>query len=230
MKEWKPRPDQPERLDQQTAFYESRLPGVAVLIGGYGSGKATVAMRKAVEFILRGPMPINSPLVFRFVLPGNNAPHERRMVEFLLRSCTHAITHGAGEGVVRLFGYRPDGLPYRVLIGPANINTVRGIELDGFAILGAVDRDFMDAMLSMSRQPKPGAMSIAFYPEVPEITSHITDRIDDGTLPDGWGVFRTNTECAVESGHVSREWYDAFIGAENQRRKTGDWSNGDDDR
>lgn len=35
---FQPRPDQPERYDQQTAFYNSKTPGVAWMIGGNGAG------------------------------------------------------------------------------------------------------------------------------------------------------------------------------------------------
>ena len=52
-----PRPDQPERYDQQTAFCESRTSGTKWLIGGNGSGTTTCALHAATDFIYTTPPP-----------------------------------------------------------------------------------------------------------------------------------------------------------------------------
>jgi hypothetical protein len=31
------------------------------------------------------------------------------------------------------------------------------------------------------------------------------------SLPEGWAIYRANTECAVEAGHVSRQWFNQFF-------------------
>ena len=35
---------------------------------------------------------------------------------------------------------------------------------------------------------------------------------ETNTLPEGWAIYRANTECSVEAGHVSRQWFDQFFG------------------
>ena len=52
-----PRPDQPERFDEQTAFYESKGDGVAWMIGGNGAGTTTTLLAKVARFIYETPPP-----------------------------------------------------------------------------------------------------------------------------------------------------------------------------
>ncbi len=33
---------------------------------------------------------------------------------------------------------------------------------------------------------------------------------ENGTIPEDWGMFRANTECALEAGHVSKQWFKQF--------------------
>lgn len=49
---WAPRPDQPERYDEQESFYNSDLPGVAFLIGGNGAGTTECSCAKVAKFVL----------------------------------------------------------------------------------------------------------------------------------------------------------------------------------
>ncbi len=48
---WRPRPDRPQDLDQQTGFVEDRSKGVICLIGGTGSGKSMAAAWKVARFL-----------------------------------------------------------------------------------------------------------------------------------------------------------------------------------
>ena len=50
--DFKPRPDQPERFDEQEGYFESKLPGVAFMIGGNGSGTSEVSCAKLAKFVL----------------------------------------------------------------------------------------------------------------------------------------------------------------------------------
>ncbi len=49
---WKPRPDQPHRFDNQTAFDQDRSHGVSVCLGGTGSGKSDAAAHRVARFLL----------------------------------------------------------------------------------------------------------------------------------------------------------------------------------
>ena len=54
---FKPRPDQPERFDEQTSFHDDQLPGVSWMIGGNGAGTTTCALSKVARFLLHTPPP-----------------------------------------------------------------------------------------------------------------------------------------------------------------------------
>lgn len=57
-----------------------------------------------------------------------------------------------------------------------------------------------------------GAKLCEFTPVDPMMSAPLEDMIDNDKLPPGWAVFRANTECAMEAGHVSEEWYHEFFG------------------
>jgi hypothetical protein len=47
-------------------------------------------------------------------------------------------------------------------------------------------------------------------------------------MPAGWKVYRANTRCAVDAGHVQRDWYDGFFGSMDEKeravREIGAWA------
>ena len=47
-----PRPDQPDRFDEQTSFIKSKHPGITLLLGGNGAGTTTCALMKAIRFMI----------------------------------------------------------------------------------------------------------------------------------------------------------------------------------
>ena len=57
---FRPRPDQPDRFDEQTSFYESDTTGVSWLIGGNGAGTSEVACAKIAKFVFETPPPRGS--------------------------------------------------------------------------------------------------------------------------------------------------------------------------
>lgn len=48
---WQPRPDQPEKYENQTSFIYDRFPGLAVILGGRGSGKSEAGAYKLARNI-----------------------------------------------------------------------------------------------------------------------------------------------------------------------------------
>jgi phage terminase large subunit-like protein len=54
---FKPRPDQPQLLDEQSSFVFDQFPGIACIIGGNGSGKTVSAAYKVARFIRNTPPP-----------------------------------------------------------------------------------------------------------------------------------------------------------------------------
>lgn len=56
---FKPRPDNPQELDQQSSFYHDRFPGLACCMAGNGAGKTTTAAARIAAFLLNTPPPEN---------------------------------------------------------------------------------------------------------------------------------------------------------------------------
>lgn len=87
----------------------------------------------------------------------------------------------------------------------------------------------------------PGSKMIEFTPVDPSLSSELQEMIENGFapknradrkngaryLPDTWEIYRANTECAMEAGHISREWFHEFFGMVSdellQTRLTGAW-------
>lgn len=51
-----------------------------------------------------------------------------------------------------------------------------------------------------------------FTPIHPDMSFELQEMIEANTLPPSWAVYRANTECALEAGHVSAQWYQDFFG------------------
>jgi hypothetical protein len=65
----------------------------------------------------------------------------------------------------------------------------------------------IEEMIQNGKRPKPEVDSNGkVKPE------KITLRSNMKYLPDDWEVFHANTECAMEAGHVSKEWFDEYFG------------------
>ena len=81
---FQPRPDQPERFDEQANFYHSRLPGVAFLVGGNGAGTSEVAAAKVAKFVLEDQAPPRKDTPFWLVGPSYELTMETLWKEKLL--------------------------------------------------------------------------------------------------------------------------------------------------
>jgi len=74
----------------------------------------------------------------------------------------------------------------------------------------------------------PGSMMAEFTPIDPVLSIKLQEMQENGTLPEGWKVYRANTRCAMEAGHVDKNWYQQFFGsmddAERAVREIGAWA------
>jgi hypothetical protein len=57
-----------------------------------------------------------------------------------------------------------------------------------------------------------GSKICEFTPVDPELSYELEEMIENDTVPEGWGIYRANTECAMEAGHVSESWFREFFG------------------
>ena len=219
-----PRPDQPERFDEQTAFFECKSPGVAFLIGGNGAGTTETACGKLSKFLLF------------------DQPPPRRDTPFYVISSTYELVCKVlwkeklyGHGHIpscevdweRVAWYSSkDGWPFRVPLkewpGRPGKNwtlefksyeqgrhSFESAAIGGFLFSEQFPWPILEEVLIRCREYSfPGAKMCEFTPVDPIMSAPLEQMIDDDELPPGWKVFRANTDCALEAGHVQQQWYE----------------------
>ena len=233
-----PREDQPERHDQQTAFYNSDTTGVAWMVGGNGAGTTTLTMAKIAKLVLGTPAP-RRDTPFWVIANSRDQVMETCWVEKLF-----------GMGFIpewridwdRITWYRSTrGWPYGVPLLPNEgektnwvlefksyaqcREQVQAEPIGGFAFVEQFPWDLLIETLRGCREYNlPGSKFCAFTPVDPALSFEIEQMIENGHkpksgaepdrlyMPDNWEVYRANTQCAMEAGHVSAEWFDEFFG------------------
>lgn len=225
---YRPRPDQPDRYDEQTAFYESRLPGLALHIGGNGSGTTENTLAKVAKFVLRDQAPPRYDTPF-WVIAGS--------YEQVMESCWKEKLWGHGhipEAEVDWervsWKSRKDAWPFRVPLRPwpnrpgknwvlefksytQGRQQMQARSLGGFAFVEQFPYSILTEVMRGCREYNfPGSKFAEFTPIDPDLSYEIQLMIEEDRLPPGWDVFRANTACNLEAGYVSQEWYDEFFG------------------
>lgn len=266
---WQPRPDKPERFDQQTGFYNCPSRGVVWLLGGNGAGTTETTMAKVAKFVLNTPAPrVDTPF---WVIGGS---YEQSM-----ETCWKEKLYGHGHILDddidwdRVSWYRPkQQLPYRIPLLPqpcqADKNLFRKLipeqyhynpkgnwslefkswrqgadqmmarSIGGFAFVEQFPWGVFTEVLRGCREYNlPGSKMVEYTPVDPDLSGDIEEMIQNGKkpkpetdskgkpkpekitlrsnlkyLPEDWEIFHANTECAMEAGHVSKEWFDEYFG------------------
>lgn len=225
---WAPRPDQPERYDEQESFYNSDLPGVAFLIGGNGAGTTECSCAKVAKFVLFDQPPPRADTPFYIIASS----YEQAMkVCWKDKMLGHGHIPRAEVDWERVSWYSVnDGWPYRVPLKPwpgqRGKNWVLEFKsyeqgqaqfmadsIGGFMFSEQFPWGLLEEVLRGCREYNfHGAKICEFTPVDPMLSSQLEEMIDQDKLPPGWQVFRANTEVAMEAGHVSAEWYQEFFG------------------
>lgn len=225
---FRPRADQPQRFDEQTAFYDSRLPGVAFVIGGNGSGTTEICLAKTAKFILRDQPPPRRDTPFWIISGSYEQCMETAWAEKL---------HGHGHipaceiDADRIVWYSskrnwPASVPLKPWPGRPGKNWLiefksyeqgrqafQARAIGGFCFIEQFPWEILEEVLARAREYNfPGGKMAEFTPIDPLLSIPLQTMLEENRLPPGWQVFRCNTECAVEAGHVSREWFDEFFG------------------
>jgi phage terminase large subunit-like protein len=222
-----PRPDNAERYDQQTGFIESKTTGVSWLIGGNGSGTTECAMYKIARFVMSTPPP-RPDTPFWLISDSFEQVMESLWKEKLWG---HGHIPSAEVDWDRISWYKPNqNWPFRVPLlpwpGRPNKNWVlefksyeqgrqrlQARSIGGFCFSEQFPYALLTEVLRGCREYNfPGSKFCEFTPVDPMLSAPIEEMIEQDTLPNTWEVYRANTECAVEEGHVSREWFDEFYG------------------
>ncbi len=240
---FRPRPDQPERFDQQESFVESKTSGVKFLIGGNGSGTTSCAMHSVAKFILQDQAPPRFDTPF-WVISGS--------YEQVMESCWKEKLFGHGHiprcevDWDRVSWYKPTQLwPYRVPLKPwpghegknwvlefksyeSGRDKMQARSLGGFCFCEQFPWGLLEEVLRGCREYNfPGSKMVEFTPVDPVLSAPLEDMQTENRLPATWEVWRANTECAKEAGHVNSAWFDEFFGMVSDEmmltRLTGEW-------
>lgn len=242
---FRPRPDQPERFDQQRSFVESKTKGVAWLLGGNGAGTTECAMHKIAKFVLQDQPPPRADTPF-WIIAGSY----EQVMEACWKEKLYGHGHIPGSEVDwdRVAWYRPkDGWPFRVPLKPwpglpgknwtlefksyeQGRAQMQARSLGGFCFVEQFPWGIFSEVLRGCREYNfPGSKFCEFTPVDPALSAPLEKFLEEGTLPDGWEVFRANTECAKEAGHISEEWFNEFFGMVPEEmllvRMTGEFGN-----
>jgi hypothetical protein len=241
---WKPRRDDPERYDEQTACYNSRHSGVTFLIGGNGAGTSETMLAKVADFVFH----------------QQEAP--RHDTPFWIISATYdKVCRIAWKE--KLFGHghipeaeidRPrivwksekEGEPFSVPLKPwvgghphhnwrlhfmsyeQGIFGFSGESIGGFLFIEQFPWSILTEVLRGCREYAFVGNKLAeFTPIEPGLSDELEEMDTDGRLLPDWAIYHANTLCALEHGHVTQEWFDNFFGMVSpemlETRLTGKW-------
>jgi phage terminase large subunit-like protein len=224
---FKPRPDQPERFDQQASFYRSRDPGVSFLIGGNGAGTTECAVAKLAKFVLADQPPPRADTPFWIIAETYEQVCKAIWKEKLFG---HGHIPPAEVQWDRVRWYKPkDNWPFEVPLKPwpgrpgknwslcfksykQGRAQMQAESIGGFMFSEQFPWGLLEEVLRGCREYNFRGSKIAeFTPIDPMLSARLEEMLDNDWLPDGWRVYRANTRCAMEAGHVSKEWYDEFF-------------------
>ena len=247
---FEPRPDQPERWDQQQSFVEERVPGVSFLIGGNGAGTSTAAMCKICRFLLSQQEAPRYDTPFWILGPSYDL-----ICEVAWKEKLHGMQFIPDDEVDwgRItWGNSNKGHPLSVplkpwLNGDPSRNWViefksysqgrkqlQGASIGGFCFSEQFSYDLLKEVIGRCREYSfPGRMMAEFTPVDPTLSVKIQEMQENGTLadgqkpikgrlymPKGWKVYRANTEVAMEQGHVDAEWFESFFGSMDEGERS----------
>lgn len=237
---FEPRPDQPERGDQQTAFLECKSRGVIWLLGGNGAGTTELAMAKISRFVYETPPP-RKDTPFWLIAESYEQVMETCWKEKLyghghILDCDidwdRVTWHSVKDGLPKRVPLKsPPGSPGRNwVLEFKSWNQGRGQmqarAIGGFCFVEQFPWGVFEEVLRGCREYNlPGSKFVEYTPVDPDMSIEIEEMITngkcpkDGTrildaryMPDDWEVFYANTQCAMEAGHVDKEWFDEFFG------------------
>lgn len=234
---WTPRPDQPERYDMQTSFYESLGGGVQILLGGNGSGTTTTLLAKVARFIYETPPP-RKDCPFWIIA---------KSYDQVTKTCWKEKLYGQGHILDRDIDWNraswyksKERLPFAIPLKPdakgnnwmlefksyeQGIGQMMAQSIGGFAFVEQFPWGILEEVLRGCREYNfPGSKLVEYTPVDPDLSLEMEEMVTNGPepasgkqpglryLPKNWKIYYANTQCAMEAGHVDKEWFDEFFG------------------
>jgi phage terminase large subunit-like protein len=234
---FRPRPDQPKKYDEQTSFMNSEHPGVTFLLGGTGAGTTSCGLAKAVRFMMKTPPPrkdtpfwilsesfedtISTCWKEKLHQQGHLPPN---CVEWERINWYKPNLDLPFSVPIKSWGYNPDGTPKNKVCPNGNWTVtfksyeqgrqkLQGQSIGGFLFVEQFPFGLLEEVLGRCREYSFTGNKLAeFTPIDPERSVKLQEMEENNELPDGWAIYRANTEVALECGHVSKQWFDQFFG------------------
>lgn len=226
---FQPRPDQPDRFDQQEAFYNSKHTGVTLLLGGNGAGTTTLALMKAMKFVLQDQPPPRPATPFWIISEGYPMVMDVCWNEKL---CARGMLPACEVQWDKVDWFKPNqNWPFRVPLRPwpnhdprnywllefksyeQGRSKMQASSIGGFVFVEQCPFELIVETLRGCRDYNfPGAKIAEFTPIDPALSAPLEQMIAEDRFPKDWAIYRCNTQCAMEAGHVSKEWFEEFFG------------------
>lgn len=223
-----PRFDQPHRFDEQASFYNSKLRGVSFLVGGNGAGTTECAVAKAAKFMLWDQIAPRKDTPFWCI-----AESYEQVCNTIWKEKLFGHGHIPAEDIdwERIRWFHPNqNWPFEVPLKPRpqspqtnwtikfksyaqGRQQMQAESIGGFLFSEQFPWGILEEVVRGCREYSfRGGKMAEFTPIDPMLSVELEERIEQGRMPKGWRVYRANTTCAMEAGHVSRAWYDEFFG------------------
>lgn len=236
-----PRPDQHDRFDQQASFYNSKSKGVIWLIGGNGAGTTEVALAKVAKFVMETEPP-RKDTPFWIISESYEMVCKAAWKEKLSPRSGHGHIPASEIDWDRIRWYRPNQeWPFEVPLKawpsrPGRNWTLvfksygqgrqqmQAEAIGGFLFVEQFPWGLLEEVLRGCREYDfPGSKLCEFTPIDPNLSVEIEEMVEHGPTPDnpepgkrylprGWEIWRANTQCAMEAGHVQSGWFEQFFG------------------
>lgn len=233
---WTPRPDQPERYDQQESFFFSQHAGPTFLLGGNGAGTTETMLAKVAEFVLQQQPPPRPDTPFWIIAGSYTQACEACWKEKLLghghipeseidwKRISWLDKKQGHPSTVPLLPWptythhRPDVNPRANWVlefksWRQQLNQMSARSIGGFAFTEQFPWGLFQEVYRGCREYSYTGNKLAeFTPIDPSLCFELQEMIEQDRIPPTWGMYRANTECALEAGHVTQQWYDDFFG------------------
>lgn len=231
--EFHPRPDQLGRYDEQEGFVNSHDTGIAWHIGGNGAGTSEAAANKIARFVTSGQAPPRFDTPFWIIGEtyeqvigciwkeklfghGHIPPYEvdwdrvtwydsKQQLPMTVPLKPWLPEYGGEPGKNWVLEFKS----YEQGFAKMQARSIGGFCFSEQFPWGIL----LEVMRGCREYNYPGAKFCEFTPVDPAKSIEIETLIEEDRLPKGWKVYRANTECAKEAGHVDAGWFEEFFGA-----------------